>query len=166
MKKLNNKGFSLVELIIVIAIMAILVGVVGAQVIPYLERSREGKDLQIISGWNTSATSAYSSAAAQIVGTGAYKITISDGAPSAVVGADTVAALGSDSSYPGCDKIKTFFDELNGVTGDYNFGDFESKKGKTELDRVEIVIDGTAGTFVTRSLDSSNNEIFDVVETK
>ncbi|MBQ6094530.1 MAG: prepilin-type N-terminal cleavage/methylation domain-containing protein, partial [Lachnospiraceae bacterium] len=37
MKKLNNKGFSLVELIIVIAIMAILVGVVGTQVIPYLE---------------------------------------------------------------------------------------------------------------------------------
>ena len=42
MKKLNNKGFSLVELIIVIAIMAILVGVVGTQVIPYLERSRNG----------------------------------------------------------------------------------------------------------------------------
>jgi len=44
MKKLNNKGFSLVELIIVIAIMAILVGVVCPQVIPYLERSRKAKD--------------------------------------------------------------------------------------------------------------------------
>ncbi|HEX3076028.1 MAG TPA: prepilin-type N-terminal cleavage/methylation domain-containing protein [Lachnospiraceae bacterium] len=40
----NNKGFSLVELIIVIAIMAILVGIIGSQLVPYLERSREAKD--------------------------------------------------------------------------------------------------------------------------
>ena len=32
MKKINNKGFSLVELIIVIAIMAILVGIVGTSI--------------------------------------------------------------------------------------------------------------------------------------
>lgn len=41
----SNEGFSLVELIIVIAIMAILVGVVALAVIPNLERSRESKDL-------------------------------------------------------------------------------------------------------------------------
>ena len=41
LKKANkdNKGFSLVELIIVIAIMAILVGIVGTQVIPYIDKS-------------------------------------------------------------------------------------------------------------------------------
>ena len=39
-KKKDNKGFSLVELIIVIAIMAILVGVVGTQVVPYLNKSK------------------------------------------------------------------------------------------------------------------------------
>lgn len=58
-KKANNKGFSLVELIIVIAIMAILVGIVGTQVIPYLERSREAKDLQILNSFSTAAVSAY-----------------------------------------------------------------------------------------------------------
>ncbi len=41
----SNEGFSLVELIIVIAIMAILIGVVALAVIPNLERSRESKDL-------------------------------------------------------------------------------------------------------------------------
>lgn len=41
----SNEGFSLVELIIVIAIMAILVGVVALAVIPNLEKSRESKDL-------------------------------------------------------------------------------------------------------------------------
>ena len=45
-KEQNNKGFSLVELIIVIAIMAILVGVLAPQFIKYVERSRESTDLQ------------------------------------------------------------------------------------------------------------------------
>lgn len=44
-KKLNNKGFSLVELIIVIAIMAVLIGVLAPQYIKYVERSRESADL-------------------------------------------------------------------------------------------------------------------------
>ena len=45
-KKMNNKGFSLVELIIVIAIMAILVGVLAPQFIKYVERSKISKDMQ------------------------------------------------------------------------------------------------------------------------
>ena len=44
MKKLNNKGFSLVELIIVIAIMAVLIGVLAPQFLRYVERSRAQKD--------------------------------------------------------------------------------------------------------------------------
>jgi len=48
MKKINNKGFSLVELIIVIAIMAVLIGVLAPQFIKYVERSRESTDLQNI----------------------------------------------------------------------------------------------------------------------
>lgn len=40
----NNKGFSLVELIIVIAIMAVLVGVMAPQYIKYVEKSRISTD--------------------------------------------------------------------------------------------------------------------------
>lgn len=42
----SNKGFSLIEVIIVIGIMAILVGVIAIAVVPYLEKSREVKDLK------------------------------------------------------------------------------------------------------------------------
>ena len=45
-KKMNNKGFSLVELIVVIAIMAVLVGVLAPQFIKYVEKSRESTDIQ------------------------------------------------------------------------------------------------------------------------
>ncbi len=46
MKKTNNKGFSLVELIIVIAIMAVLVGILAPQFIKYVEKSRESTDIK------------------------------------------------------------------------------------------------------------------------
>lgn len=44
MKKMNNKGFSLIELIIVIAIMAVLVAIIAPNLTKYLGRSKKETD--------------------------------------------------------------------------------------------------------------------------
>ena len=52
----NNKGFSLVELIIVIAIMAILVGVMAPQLIKYIEKTNVSADTQLADSIKTAIT--------------------------------------------------------------------------------------------------------------
>lgn len=126
-KKDNNKGFSLVELIIVIAIMAILVGIVGTQVIPYLNKSRESKDLQIINSYSTAAVTAYSSHAESVT---------SD---------TTVIIFGSNTDADG-KPAKTLEDEILNLTS-YDDADalqdaMSSKAGKT-VQAVKITIDLT-----------------------
>lgn len=125
-EKKDNKGFSLVELIIVIAIMAILVGIVGTQVIPYIDKSRKAKDVQVLSGLCTDAMTAYSSNASTLDPTKTYKITIDKTAALSVTG-------GSDAENT---ALKDSFKELNGVdkTADLSL---ESKEGKA-LANVEI----------------------------
>lgn len=48
-KSLTNKGFSLVELIIVVAIMAVLIGVLAPQYLRYVEKTRLQRDNTSIS---------------------------------------------------------------------------------------------------------------------
>lgn len=118
----------MVELIIVIAIMAILVGIVGANVVPYLEKSRKAKDQQILGQWCVNAMSAYSSNAALIEPDKTYIITVGSSSVSVSGGSDTT-----------CEAIKTSFVELDpsDLGNGYNFANFESKAGK---DIKEVVI--------------------------
>ena len=59
-RKLGNKGFSLVELIVVIAIMVVLVAVLAPVFTRYIERSRRATDVQ---NANSIATSVITDAA-------------------------------------------------------------------------------------------------------
>lgn len=52
-RKLNNKGFSLVELIVVIAIMVVLVGITSAVILKYMDRTKYAKDISALDTVNT-----------------------------------------------------------------------------------------------------------------
>ena len=76
-KKQDNKGFSLVELIIVVAIMAILVGLLAPQYIKYVEKSRKSSDATNLSEM-VNAVQIYAADADSDIPAGTYTIEISD----------------------------------------------------------------------------------------
>jgi prepilin-type N-terminal cleavage/methylation domain-containing protein len=160
MKKLNNKGFSLVELIIVIAIMAILVGVVGTQVIPYLENSRKAKDTQIFSAWNTAAVSAYSTEAGNLDALKTYVITVSK---------DANVSVTAEKGYE--NLAKTFL-ELTDLADDsgnskYNFATECSSKAGKDVTKVEITVNGGNGQVYTHVTNATPSKYsFDDIENK
>ena len=121
MKKLNNKGFSLVELIIVIAIMAVLIGVLAPQFIKYVEKSKQSKDItnldscveavkvyyadrSMSGGQVTISGNPYSSsdANAALIDAGASACSVTGSwntAPSATITADGVVSYTGSSKY-------------------------------------------------------------------
>lgn len=56
MKTKKNAGFSLVELIVVIAIMAVLVGVLAPAYLKYVEKSRKSTDVSAVADIITAAS--------------------------------------------------------------------------------------------------------------
>lgn len=84
-KKKNNKGFSLIELIIAIAILIILTGMLAPQFMKYIEKSREAKDMQAMDTVYSSVQGALSDEnaynefiTAHLTGTDTYTTSLED----------------------------------------------------------------------------------------
>ena len=77
MKKMNNKGFSLVELIVVVLIMAIIAVALAPQVMKWVENSRKSTDIEnynaLVEAANVAATNEKVIAE---IGTGSVTITM------------------------------------------------------------------------------------------
>ena len=156
-EKKDNKGFSLVELIIVIAIMAILVGVVGTQVIPYIEKSRKAKDIQVLSGLCTDAMTAYSSNASTLDASVTYVIAIDKTKALSVTGG------GTDDKTDDNKVLLDAFKELNSVdkTADLKL---ESKAGK-DISKIEISCKNT-GDMVTLHVTNTTTDKYSFEDIK
>lgn len=77
-RKLNNKGFSLVELIIVIAIMVILVVVIAPQYTKFVKNSRIAGDIQTAQAAATAIDVAVAEGKTGMFASGVYKTGITD----------------------------------------------------------------------------------------
>ena len=104
MKKKNNKGFSLVELIVVIAIMAVLMVVLAPAMLRYVEKTRVQKDESAVSEAANAAELAladeaiYTKAASSkyVVVTVTDKTDITASMGSAITGGTVFADLATD----------------------------------------------------------------------
>lgn len=119
----NNLGFSLVEFIIVITIMALLVGIVGTQVIPYIDKAKQSKDIQKVSSYCTNAVTAYVTCASSLDEMETYTITVEKQASSGNWKVEAKDSSGSDNSI-----LREEFLSLNGLEPDGP--KCQSKEGK------------------------------------
>ena len=136
----NNKGFSLVELIIVIAIMAILVGVMAPQLIKWIEKSNVSADAQLCDTVRQAITTAMSD-------------------PTVLADTAYVAPTGSGSLTSICASAGTTFksalEETLGCTiGDVD-GMIKSNVTSAKASGMTVNIDGSKITVYLTSSDST-----------
>lgn len=143
-KKKDNKGFSLVELIIVVAIMAILVGLLAPQYLKYVEKSRKSADASNLNEM-VQAVQVYAADADTTLPKGSYTITIGT----------TSTTLTPDAA----DTKGEFTKALQQAVPDYasiklksNKWDSTGNGGTTSL-AATIAVDAEGGTTVTYSSD-------------
>lgn len=146
--KMNNKGFSLVELIVVIAIMAILVGVLAPSVVGQVEKSRYSKDVQALDSLASSMATAITEELTKSAG----KVTKGDTGMSITTGSPAYITVSSSSS----DSWVSAADQYCGGTGKVELNSDTFKGGNTgfkiEIDsayRVIITYTDNAGTTAT-----------------
>ena len=125
-KNLTNKGFSLVELIIVIAIMAVLVGVLAPQYITYVEKSRVSADAQQVEEFTGAMTVLASDVDVTLDSTKTYTVT-----------SDTTGKITISND------LKTIFDSLGSVDTAKNYS-YKSTSYKAQAITISLAYDGTA----------------------
>lgn len=120
-KKKDNKGFTLVELIIVVAILAILVGILAPQYTKYVEKSRRSSDVSNLESLVKAAQVAAADTDYDIPA-GTYTITIGTG------GTTVTPGTGSSTSTADVDKLKASLTEYAG--NEYTNTKLKSKRWK------------------------------------
>lgn len=144
--KLNNKGFSLVELIVVIAIMAILVGVLAPSVLGQIDKAKQSKDKQTIETVVTAVATAYADQ------------TITSGKPTSTGSVTAVSFGTSNAAYTGSGVETEFNSAVQQIVG-YTAVALESNQFSGSS--VSIELNTTTGK-VTATATNGGTTIFTV----
>ena len=108
---MKNKGFSLVELIIVIAIMAILAAAIAPALIRYIDKSRRGDDVQAAATINTAVT-------AVLANEDAYdEVASAMGGGTVIATANAHPASGATATFGATGTYPSFIADLNSNLG-------------------------------------------------
>lgn len=141
-KKKGKKGFSMIELIIVLAIMAILVALIGTQLIPYLDKSREKRDMTTLDTCKTALESVLAD---------------KEYSPADTTGTDIATLLAAADSYASTSDAESSFESYAGIKASDD-KIFRSKyaKGKAAND-VTVTIAGGSITELSVSNSADGN---------
>lgn len=141
-KKKGKKGFSMIELIIVLAIMAILVALIGTQLIPYLDKSREKRDMTTLDTCKTALESVLAD---------------KEYSPADTASTDIATLLAAADTYAGTTDAVATFESYAGITaGDDKIFRSKYAKGKT-ANEVTVKIDGGSITELSVSNSADGN---------
>lgn len=153
-KRLDNKGFSLVELIVVIAIMAVLMGVLAPTLIGNIEKSRESTDLQNLDTIRGAAVTAMSNEAV-------YKEVMSKAKTSAVAISLGTADKADVNSISGTDYPKFKAEMIATINSSIAM---KSTAGADSTKSVFVVVSPSGAVTAIVAADASNATSFNAVE--
>ena len=139
-KKKNNKGFTLVELVIVIAILAILVGLLAPQYTKYVEKSKKSADVNNMDEL-IKAVEVYVIDNATKIKAGTYEITITDANTTIAPAANSAAGASTTAN------LKDVFNEFAG--NDWANTKLKSKNWTSNTIKATIVIDANGSVTVS-----------------
>jgi type IV pilus assembly protein PilA len=147
--KMNNKGFSLVELIVVIAIMAILVGVLAPSVTGQVDKSRKSKDDQNLDGLASAMATAITDDLVSSNSTvAAYSVSLPIGTNNEV----SYTTMGCTSAW----ASNAWFNYLGGKS-------FKIESNTYKNSTVDIDVDDNFRVSITVK-DGSGNELLSIVK--
>lgn len=142
-KKKDNKGFTLVELIIVVAILAILVGILAPQYTKYVEKSRRSSDVSNLESLVKAAQVAAADTDYDIP-EGTYKIIIDGASATAGTRVEKGDAATTDANVA---KLETALTEYAG--NEFKKTKLKSKRWTGNKISATIKIDASAKVSVT-----------------
>ncbi len=143
-REMNNKGFSLVELIIVVAIMAVLVGVLAPQYIKYLDKSKVGADKQLADNLK------------QAITTTLLDPTITDG-----LNTTGAAVAKTEMADPGSTK---FWKEVYGIMGCDTYAQLQAKlKLETSGAKISYQVTDKKSVYIYVDYQNTNNSTYSFV---